>query len=273
MIGVFDSGLGGLTALCELRRLRPDLDIVYFGDTAHVPYGTRSPDTIRRFAGEAIGYLSGLGAEAILVACGTVSSVVLPALTARAACPLWGVVEPSAELAYRVSKNKRIGILATEATVRSRAFEAALRHLGPVATRSVACPLFVSLAENGFISSDDPVSRVAAEHYLSPLRESDLDTLILGCTHFPLLAAHIHRVLPGVRLIGAGEAAAAALVRSTPRVGHGELMIFVSDAPGHFEASAERILGEALPVHVQKYFPQRMGMPAERHTDTIRKRN
>lgn len=212
MIGIFDSGVGGLTALWELRRLRPDLDIVYFGDTAHVPYGTRSPEMIRRFAGEAVGFLSGLGAEAILVACGTVSSVALPALSEHTGCPLFGVVEPAAEVAYRVSKNKKIGILATEATVGSGAFDRALRRLGPVVTRSLACPLFVSLAENGFTAPDDPVARAAAEHYLAPLRESALDTLILGCTHFPLLAAHIHRVLPGVRLIGAGEAAAAVLV-------------------------------------------------------------
>lgn len=131
MIGVFDSGVGGLTALWELRRLRPDLDIVYFGDTAHVPYGTRSPEMIRRFAGEAVGFLSGLGAEAILVACGTVSSVALPALSEHTGCPLFGVVEPAAEVAYRVSKNKKIGILATEATVGSGAFDRALRRLGP----------------------------------------------------------------------------------------------------------------------------------------------
>lgn len=259
MIGVFDSGLGGLTALWELRRLRPDLDIVYFGDTAHVPYGTRSPEMIRRFAGEAIGFLSGLGAEAILVACGTVSSVALPLLESRAACPLFGVVEPAADAAYRLSRNRHIGILATEATVQSHAFEDALRRLGPVATRSIACPLFVSLAENGFTAPDDPVARAAAEHYLAPLRGSDLDTLILGCTHFPLLAAHIHRALPGVRLIGAGEAAAAALVATMPRVGHGELTVYASDAPERFRSSAARILGTPLPVDVQKYTPAAHG--------------
>lgn len=273
MIGVFDSGLGGLTALWELRRLRPDLDVVYFGDTAHVPYGTRSPEMIRRFAEEAIDFLSGLGAEAILVACGTVSSVVLPDLRARTVCPVFGVVEPAAQAAYRASRSKHIGILATEATVRSRAFEEALRAIGPVATRSVACPLFVSLAENGFTAPDDPVARAAAEYYLAPLRGSDLDTLILGCTHFPLLAAHIHRVLPHVRLIGAGEEAAAALVGTLPRVGHGELTVYASDAPDRFEATAARILGTALPVHVQKYTPRRMRIPADRYTDTIRKRN
>lgn len=273
MIGVFDSGLGGLTALWELRRLRPDLDIVYFGDTAHVPYGTRSPGMIRRFAGEAIDFLSGLGAEAILVACGTVSSVALPDLRKHTACPLFGVVEPAAEAAYRVSRSKHIGILATEATVHSRAFEGALRAIGTVATRSVACPLFVSLAENGFTAPSDPVARAAAEHYLAPLRGSDLDTLILGCTHFPLLASHIQRVLPHARLIGAGEAAAAALVATLPRVGHGELTVYASDAPDRFEATAAGILGTSLPVHVQKYTPRRMQIPADRYTDTIRKRN
>lgn len=252
MLGVFDSGLGGLTALWELRRLRPDLDIAYFGDTARVPYGTRSPDMICRWAEGALRFLASKGAEAILVACGTVSSVALPRLAGKFSIPLIGVVEPAALAAHRLSRRRVIGIIGTEATVRSRAFEAALRRLGGVATVSLACPLFVSLAENGFTDPADPVTRAAAEYYLAPLRDAGIDTLILGCTHFPLLAPHIQRVLPGVRLVGAGEAAAAALVAAHPRVGHGELEVYVSDAPAHFAKAAARLLGAPLPVNVQK---------------------
>ena len=252
MIGVFDSGLGGLTALCELRRLRPDLDITYFGDTARVPYGTRSPDMICRWAEGALRFLASRGAEAILVACGTVSSVALPRLSEKFSIPLIGVVDPAAIVAYRLSRRRVIGVIGTEATVRSRAFESALHSLGRVATVSVACPLFVSLAENGFTDPADPVTRAAAEHYLAPLRRAGIDIHILGCTHFPLLAPHIQRALPDVRLIGAGEAAAAALVAGNPRVGHGELDVFVSDAPAHFAKEAARLLGAPLPVNVQK---------------------
>lgn len=253
MIGVFDSGLGGLTALWELRRLRPDLDILYFADTAHIPYGSRSPEAVRRYASEAIGFLTARGAEAILVACGTVSSVALPALAAQFSCPLYGVVEPAARAAYRLSRSKRIGILATEATVRSHAFESALRTIGSVTTRAVACPLFVSLVENGFTSPRDPVASAAAMHYLAPLRTSDPDTILLGCTHFPLLASHVRRILPRAQLVGAGEAAAAELAAARPRVGHGELAIYVSDAPARFAATAAVLLGAPLPVPVQLY--------------------
>lgn len=253
MLGVFDSGLGGLTALCELRRLRPDLDILYFGDTARVPYGTRSRETIIRYAREALGFLVSRGTDAILVACGTVSSVALPYLAPAFPVPLIGVVEPAALLAYHASKNRSIGIIATEATVESRAFETALHRLGRVTTCSLACPLFVSLAENGFTSPGDPVAREAVRHYLPPLRKTGIDTLILGCTHFPLLAPQISAALPGVRLIGAGEAAAAAMVAANPKVGHGELEVYISDAPARFEKEAERLLGAPLPTKVQKY--------------------
>ena len=146
-----------------------------------------------------------------------------------------------------------IGIIATEATVESRAFETALHRLGRVTTCSLACPLFVSLAENGFTSPEDPVAREAVRHYLPPLRKTGIDTLILGCTHFPLLAPQISAALPGVRLIGAGEAAAAAMVAANPKVGHGELEVYVSDAPARFEKEAERLLGATLPTKVQKY--------------------
>jgi glutamate racemase len=250
MIGVFDSGIGGLTAVRELRRLRPDLDIVFYADTARIPYGTRSPETVTRYAGEALTFLASLGADAILIACGTVSSVALPRLGQRFPLPLWGVVEPSAQAAYRRSRSHRIGIIATQATVRSHAFEDALGRLGHVATYTIACPLFVSLAENGFTAYDDPVAGAAVAHYLKPLEQAQVDTLILGCTHFPLLAAPIARYLPHLSLVGAGESAAAALCATNPRVGHGSLQIYVSDSPGAFAEKATAFLGSPLPCRV-----------------------
>ncbi len=250
MIGIFDSGLGGLTALTELRRHRPDIDIHYYADTAHLPYGTRSSDTLYRLSRAAIAYLIKCGADAVLVACGTVSSVVLPRLQSEFATPLIGVVEPAVHAALHYTRNNIVGILGTEATVRSRAFERALRERAPIATLSVACPLFVSLVENGFTSPNDPIATSAISHYLSPLRDKQIDTLILGCTHFPHLAAGISAYLPGVRLIGAGEAAADAIVATRPRVGHGKLTIEVSDAPDTFARTASRLMGIS-PLHVQ----------------------
>ncbi len=250
MIGVFDSGLGGLTALAELRRRRPDLDLLYYADTAHLPYGTRTEEDIRRLAARAITYLTTRGADTVLVACGTVSSVALPALSSHFSIPLLGVVEPAAYLASRYTKSRSVAILGTTATIRSHAFEHMLKGQG-IRTTAIACPLFVPLVENGFTAPQDPVARAAVAHYLAPLRDTDADTLILGCTHYPHLAASIAAYLPHVTLIGAGEAAADALLATRPRVGHGHLTIEVSHAPAEFAAAAERLLGAPLPCRVQ----------------------
>ena len=251
MIGVFDSGVGGLTALRELRRLRPDLDLIYYADTAHLPYGTRSPDTLLRYARRSVTALARMGVEGVLVACGTVSSVVLPRLQRELSLPLWGVVEPAVQMAWHRSRSKRIGVLGTAATVRSRAFERGLSALGSAVTVSRACPLFVSLAENGFTAPTDPVAQAAVAHYLAPMRAAEVDTLILGCTHFPLLAGAISRFLPRVTLVGAGEASAAALCAAQPRVGHGELAVFATDDPQALASQAEHILGGHLPCPVR----------------------
>ncbi len=250
MIGIFDSGLGGLTALAELRHHRPDLDITYYADTAHLPYGAKSEEDIRRLTAEGISHLIACGADTILVACGTASSVALPRLTGRYSVPLIGVVEPAAHLARHYTKNNKIGVIGTAATVRSRAFEAALRREASVRVFTAACPLLVHLAENGFTAPHDPVAAAAVAHYLAPLREAGIDTLLLGCTHFPLLAGAIAAYLPHVRLIGAGEAAADALLATRPRVGHGNIRIEVSHSPGDFAAMAERVFSAPLPAPV-----------------------
>ncbi len=250
MIGIFDSGVGGLTAMAELRRHRPDLDIVYYGDTARLPYGTRPREEICRYAKRAISYLTAMGADAILIACGTVSSVALPYLERDARVPLLGVVEPAVHLAATYTKTRTAGVLATEATIRSRAFERAFRAHPHMAVMSLACPLFVPLVEYGFTAPDDPIATPAIAHYLAPMRGRGIDTVILGCTHFPHLAAGISAYLPGVRLIGAGEAAADALIATRPRVGHGETRVYVSGDPAAFSASAARCLGCPLPSKV-----------------------
>ncbi len=251
MIGIYDSGLGGLTALAELRRHRPDLDILYYADTAHLPYGTKSDDDIRRLAENAVTYLIRRGADLVLVACGTVSSVALPYLTGRLSVPLLGVVEPATHLAAHRSRNGHICILGTTATVRSRAYTRALQTYPHIRAESIACPLFVSLVENGITDAAHPIVRATVRHYLAPLKNSQTDTLILGCTHFPHLAAGIAAYLPGVTLIGAGEAAADALLATRPRVGHGHTIIEVSHAPAAFASAAEHLLGTPLPARVQ----------------------
>ncbi len=248
MIGIFDSGLGGLTALSELRMRRRDLDILYYADTANLPYGSRSPAALCRLAKRAFGFLASMGVDAILVACGTVSSVVLPTMQ-ESPVPLFGVVEPACRLAYHLSPGHRIGVLATEATIHSRAYETYLQTLGSVTLSSVACPLFVPLVENGFVAPKDPVPQVVCEASLAPLPR-DVDCLILGCTHFSLLAPHIQRIYPHAVLIGAGEAAAADLCMSHPKVGRGETHFYVTDDPLSFQNKATVHLGYA--PHVTK---------------------
>ncbi len=245
MIGIYDSGLGGLTAFRELRMRRPDLDIVYYGDTAHLPYGNRPADALFRYGKKAVSFLMNEGADAVLVACGTVSSTVLPRLQELFPIPLFGVVEPTANLAYHISKNKQIGIIATETTVKTGTFSKVLKQRGAVKDFPLPCPLFVPLVENGWIDQNLPLPRLVCEETLKPLK-GNIDTLILGCTHFSLLAHHIQKALPGVYLVGAGEAAAAALSATCPKVGRGESKFYVSEAPREFASRAKLFLNTPL---------------------------
>ena len=252
MIGIFDSGLGGLSALRELRLRRPDLDILYYADTAHLPYGNKSREKILAYAHDALSRMTSLGAEVILIACGTVSSVALPALQALFSIPLYGVILPTARLAYHISQNKRIGIVATRATIQSRAFETALAHCGYAHTYAIPCPLWVPLVEEGVFDLHSPLARSAVEHYLSPLKDTNIDTLILGCTHFSHLAPHITRLFPHISLVGAGEAAAAELCSTCPKVGRGESALYTTDNPTGFEKMASRLLGAPLQHSVKQ---------------------
>lgn len=205
-IGVFDSGLGGLTVVKELIRALPNEDIVYFGDTGRVPYGSRSRETIIKYAMQDMAFLNSYGVKMIIIACGTVSSVATD-IGGKLSIPYTGVVGPAACAAAEATRNKRVGVIGTTATIRSGSYRRELGKLdGGIEVFEQDCPLFVPLVENGFISPDDEVTRLVAERYLSGLREAGVDTLILGCTHYPILSETIRRVMgKDVTLIDAGR--------------------------------------------------------------------
>lgn len=257
MIGIFDSGLGGLTALKELRALHPECDIIYFGDTGRVPYGTRSKQILLRYADEDIRFLLSKGADRILAACGTVSSVALPTIENDYNVKVTGVVDPAAKEAVACTKNKIIGVIGTRATISSGAFSRKIKELDPdIQTIEVACPLFVPLVENGFIGKSCEITALAVKEYLSSIKASGADTLILGCTHFPIIADAISEYLgDSVTLINSGSAAAKELYDACKDIGgEGKCDIYVSDNPANFEAVAKIFLGsDTVPaVHTVK---------------------
>lgn len=250
-IGVFDSGLGGLTVVRQLLRKLPGEDIVYFGDTGRVPYGTRSPETIEKYTRQDSRFLLSRNVKMIIAACGTVSSVA-PHILRELPVPAMGVVDPTADAAVKASPSGRIGILGTPATIRSASFERRIREVRPEAeVHAVACPLFVPLVENGWIELDNEATVAAARRYLEPLAAKGVDTLILGCTHYPLLAPVISTVMgPDVVLVDSGEACAALCaerleqddaLNRTKRAGM--CHFYVSDLPDDFTHVARMFLG------------------------------
>lgn len=253
-IGVFDSGLGGLTAVKALRQILPEESLIYFGDTARVPYGGRSPETILRFAQQDMRFLQSFDLKAILVACGTVTTTSLPVLARESDVPMIGVVEPSCKRALEATRNKRIGMIATRASVRSGVYEETLRRMDPEAeVFSKACPLFVPLAENGRIHRGDVVIETVAREYLQELKDEGVDTLILGCTHFPLFKDVIGDIMgPRVTLIDSGEAAAEELRQlmeacfMLTEEGEGDVQFYVSDQAADFAQTAKVFLGEEM---------------------------
>jgi glutamate racemase len=193
-IGVFDSGIGGLTVVKALRDLLPNENISYLGDTARVPYGNKSAETVERYSLELAGMLTRENAKVIVVACNTVSSVAIPKLRANVKVPVVGVIEPGAQAAIAMTSNRHVGVIGTRATIRSGAYENALRALNVhVRVTSQACPLLVPLIEEGLL--DDKLTDQAIARYLDPMMVAGIDTLVLGCTHYPLLAPAIGRAL------------------------------------------------------------------------------
>ena len=264
-IGVFDSGLGGLTAVKQLMDLLPEEDIIYFGDTGRVPYGTRSKETIIKYTLQDINFLKTFPIKMIVVACGTASTVALPVLQDRVDLPMVGVLSEAVASAVRQTKNNKIGIAATPATIKSGAFERAIHAVSPRAqTYAKACPLFVPLVENGHF--DTQVAELVAREYLEPLKVAGIDTLIMGCTHYPLLNRVVGRIMgPQVTLINVGEETAKYVKRylleqnMCAEPGRaGKYSYFVSDSVENFSHLGsmflQREIGEMVNlVDIEKY--------------------
>ncbi|MBK7535497.1 MAG: glutamate racemase [Myxococcales bacterium] len=261
-IGVFDSGVGGLTVVRALRRELPAEDIIYLGDTARVPYGGKSPRTVERYALACQQFLLDREVALVLVACNTVSATALPALAEASPVPVIGAVEPGAQVAVATTRNRHIGVIGTLATVRSGAYVRAITALEPTAkVSSLACPLLVPLAEEGWV--DDEIASMVARRYLTQLFAADreLDTLVLGCTHYPLLGETLHRVATEVAghpvaIVDSAVAMANAARRELARgraagslpargpAGPGRLDCYATDT-SRLEELAPRFLGEA----------------------------
>lgn len=264
-IGVFDSGLGGLTAVKEIMSLFPNESIVYFGDTGRVPYGTRSKETILKYTYDDINFLLSRDVKMIVIACGTASSAALPEIKTEFNVPIYGVVDSGAYEAARVTKNNKIGIIGTTATIKSGAYNKYLaEYNNKVQTFEKACPLFVPLVENGHF--DTPVTELVVEEYLKDIKDAGVDTLILGCTHYPLLKSAISKYMgDGVTLISPGEEVAKFLRKKiTSDNAHSEIRdrdqysYYVSDSIESFEELGgifleTKINGKVNKIDIEKY--------------------
>ncbi len=261
-IGVFDSGLGGLTAAGELSRLLPTERIIYFGDTGRVPYGSRSQETILKYARQDVAFLKSFGLKAVVIACGTVSTVAIRQLKSENELPIIGVVEPAGLAAAGTTRNGRVGLIGTQASVRSGAYERVIASVRPdIQVTAIACPLLVPLIEAGRIHAGDIVIETVLAEYLAPMKEAGVDTLVLGCTHYPLLKHIISEQMgPHVTLIDTGEQCAketARLLRASdmlapPERKEGKRQYYVSDAPAGFVRTATLFLGEEIEDAVER---------------------
>lgn len=250
-IGVFDSGIGGLTVVKQLMKLLPREDIVYFGDTARVPYGIKSKETVIKFSIENILFLLKQDVKLICVACNTVSSVALPVIKNHFRVPIVGVLLPGAREAVYATRNKRVGVIGTRGTIKSGAYENEIRALDPaVRVVSRACPLFVPFVEEGWLSGR--TVRDVAQNYLKPLKQARVDTLILGCTHYPLLKLVIKEMMYGVALIDSAKQVSLEVKNILAEnnllntTGRGRCKFYVSDNAEWFRDIAQRFMGRPL---------------------------
>ncbi|MFH1680337.1 MAG: glutamate racemase [Candidatus Eisenbacteria bacterium] len=250
-IGVFDSGIGGLTVVREIFRLIPDEPVLFFGDTARLPYGPKSAETVTRFSRQIARFLLSEGVRCVVVACNTASSTARPALVRESPVPVVGVIAPGARAAARETRSGVIGVIGTRGTVASGAYERALRAIDPsLRVVSAACPLLVPLVEEGW--TDHPVTEQVVREYLDPLLRRSIDTLILGCTHFPVLTGVIEKAAgEGVVVVDAARETALALREALPREegagGRPPVHRFlVSDVPHRFREEAEMFLGAPI---------------------------
>jgi glutamate racemase len=260
-IGVFDSGVGGLTVLKALVERIPDADYIYFGDTARLPYGSKSVQTVAHYAVGAAHYLEEHGAQMLVIACNTATALALDQIREAAHVPVVGVVEPGAQAAARATSNKKVVVIGTEATVRSHAYHRALERLG-ISAREKACPLLVPLVEEGWI--EHPVTEQVARIYLGEAFAdgfADADVLVLGCTHYPLLKPLLRRLAPGhVAIVDSADSTAdavAGLLATAPlsplskagdseRRSEARLKFFATDSAVKFRALGERFLGHPI---------------------------
>jgi len=247
-IGVFDSGVGGLTVFARIAAALPGESIVYLGDTARVPYGTKSRETVIEYARGCASVLMDRGIRLLVVACNTATAYAMDTLRGELPVPVIGVVEPGARAAVRETRTGRVGVIGTPATIGSGVYQQYIRELAPDSTvHACSCPLFVPLAEEGWTEGE--IAEAVVRRYLAPLLEKDIDVLVLGCTHYPMLAGTIAKVAgPGVRLVdSASETAQAVRAHADADASaHGNHAFLVTDSPARFREVGERFLGSPL---------------------------
>ncbi len=252
-IGIFDSGVGGLTVFRAIEKLLPNESLIYLGDTARIPYGTRSVETVRRYSLEDAAFILAKDIKAIVIACNTVSALAADFLRERYAIPIIGVIRPGARRAAEQTRAGHIGVIGTEATVASGAYQRAILHCNDRLTvSSVACPLFVPLAEEGW--TDHEVTRLVAQEYLASLRAEGVDTLVLGCTHYPILRPVIERVMgESVVCVDSSAAVADEVAQQLQRLSLARIgaeprseSFYVTDSAARFRRVAELFLGRPL---------------------------
>ncbi|OPY72917.1 MAG: Glutamate racemase [Syntrophorhabdus sp. PtaU1.Bin050] len=251
-IGMFDSGIGGLTVLKEVRALLPSEHILYLGDTARVPYGNKSPHTVTKYALESALFLLTKGVKVLVIACNTSAALSLSILKKKLPVPVLGVIDPGAREAVAHTKNRKVGVIGTKATIRSMAYERAIKRLDPtVEVLSKSCPLFVPIVEEGL--EHDEVARIMADRYLRDLRGSGIDVLVMGCTHYPILEDVVKDAMgDGVSIVHTGRETAKAVKETLEEgdlihpAGKGTCEYFVTDSPDLFKEVGGRFLGEPL---------------------------
>lgn len=257
-IGVFDSGIGGLTVLKEILRTMPLESTLYLGDTARVPYGIRSAMTVARYSFENTDFLVSKGIKLLVVACNTVSAVSLDSIKKKISIPVIGVIEPGAKAAVAATKNKKVGVIGTEATINSGAYSRIIKGMdNGIDVISLPCPLFVPLAEEGF--TDDEIALMVAEKYLKTIRDKGIDTLVLGCTHYPLLKGIIAKVMgDNIVLVDSAIETAREIKATLAKYGlennsmRERLNLFyVTDAPERFVRVGEKFLNQGI-KHIEK---------------------
>lgn len=252
-IGVFDSGIGGLTVLKEITKEMPNESTIYLGDTARVPYGIRSPETVTRYSLENTRFLSSKDIKLLVVACNTASSVSLESIKKSISVPVVGVIEPGAKAAVRTTKNKRVGVIGTEATIKSSSYAKLIKSLDKdIEVFHLPCPLFVPIVEEGWI--DGEIAIMIAEKYLKDMKDKYIDTLVLGCTHYPLLKGVISKVMGDkVALIDSAVEVAKEIRKlleasdlRNERHENGEMEFYVTDSPERFLKVGELFLGKRI---------------------------